>query len=57
MIIRIITEEGDDRSPKEAVALVTVLGNLAKLLPSDSEPFKQVQGWVQRVCTEQNIGV
>ena len=46
----------EERSLKEAVSLLHVIGQLSKGLQTAGEEFSQVQAWLLRLCTEQQIG-
>lgn len=55
MVMTIMSSTDEDRSLKEAVSLLNVIGQLAHRLQYDGEEFEQVRSWVHRLCTEQNL--
>ena len=56
MVLSLLQSTDDDRSHKEAIPLLNVIGQLCQHLEPSSEQFKQVQEWVQKVCVDQPIG-
>lgn len=52
----VLTSDDDNRSMKEAVSLLQVIGHMSKELPPDDQEFIEVQGWVLKVCTDMAVG-
>ena len=51
-----VTSDDSNRSPKEAVYVLNLIGVLSQNLPPSSDEFLQVATWVERLASEQSIG-
>jgi hypothetical protein len=54
MVIAVLSSDSD-RSHKEAIFLLNIIGSFCKLLPTEGESFAQVQNWLLKVCTEHSL--
>ncbi|XP_013422004.1 Fanconi anemia group I protein-like [Lingula anatina] len=56
-LVMCVIEAGDedDRSVKDIIPLINILGQLGKHLKPDREQFTQFRSWINRLCAEQNI--
>ncbi len=52
----ILTSKDDDRSPKEALPLLSVIGQMSSQLERGSQQITQVMDWTRKVCAEQPVG-
>ena len=53
----VAADDEEDRSMKEVVTMVSVMAVLSKQLRPEGEQLQQQQGWIQRICAEQNLGM
>ena len=56
MAVTVLSTAEGDHSQKEVTSLLSVIGQMAAELDFSSEQFTQVQAWVQKLCSEQQIG-
>ena len=52
----VLTSKDDDRSQKEALPILNVIGQLCSNLERGSQQITQIHTWIQKVCMEQVVG-
>ncbi|ESO96862.1 hypothetical protein LOTGIDRAFT_115514, partial [Lottia gigantea] len=55
LVANIISANEDQQNIKEIGALLTIMGQLCKYLPSNTTEYEEVQTWMIKLCTDQTI--
>ena len=56
LVTNILNAEEDNQNMKDVNSLLNCIFLLSRSMTTDCEKFEQVQSWVQKLCTEKNIG-
>ena len=55
--MNILNAEEDSQNMKDVATLLNCVFLLSRAMTTDCEKFEQVQNWVNKLCTEKNIGM
>lgn len=56
LVTNILNADEDNQNMKDVTLLLNCIFLLCRSMTTECEKFGQVQSWVQKLCTEQNIG-